>query len=141
MYLNKMIVIDVTNTNYAMHRRISRWLTSKKKERHALLVRQGYKDYIIPWCNHISHVNYIHPLIHSALWCYCTRILKYEWIKQKPMSTQTLSVFVFAYPYERCQVQGFFLPTKVKSQTIYNCLLCDESIIANGLSTFTRPTF
>ena len=48
MYLNKMIVIDVTNTNYAMYRRISRWLTSKRKECHALLVRQGYNDYIIP---------------------------------------------------------------------------------------------
>ena len=48
MYLNKMIAIDVTDTNYVMHRRISRWLTSKRKERHTLLVRQGYKDYIVP---------------------------------------------------------------------------------------------
>ena len=67
MYLNKMIFIDVTDTNYAMHRKISQWLTSKRKERHALLVRQGYKDYIIPRCNHISHVSCIHPLIHSGL--------------------------------------------------------------------------
>ena len=35
MYLNKMIAIDVTDTYYAMHRRICRWLTSKRKERHA----------------------------------------------------------------------------------------------------------
>ena len=45
---NKMISIDVTDTNYAMNRRICWWLTSKRKERHALLQGQRYKDYIIP---------------------------------------------------------------------------------------------
>ena len=42
MYLNKMIVIHVTDTNYAMHWRIWQQLTSKRKAHHALLFRQGY---------------------------------------------------------------------------------------------------
>ena len=67
IYLNKMIAKDVTNTYYAMHRRICWWLTSKRKKCHALLQRQWYNDNIIPWCNDIFHLGYIHPLIHSNL--------------------------------------------------------------------------
>ena len=37
MYLNKMIVIDMTDTYYAMHIRICWLLTSKRTERHTLL--------------------------------------------------------------------------------------------------------
>ena len=63
----QMIVIHMADSYYAMHKRIYWWLTSKRKERHALLKEQRYKDYIIPWCNDISYLSYIHPLIHSNL--------------------------------------------------------------------------
>ena len=57
----------MTNTYNAMYRTISRWLTSKRKKCHTLLQRKRNKDDSIPWCNHITNVSYIHPLIHGNL--------------------------------------------------------------------------
>ena len=57
----------MTDTYYAMHKRICWWLTSKRKKCHALLERQRNKDDIIPCCNNISHVSYIHLLIYGNL--------------------------------------------------------------------------
>ena len=62
-----MIVIHMTNTYDLMHRRIYWWLISKRKKCHALLEWKRNKDDIIPWCNNISHVGYIHPLVHGNL--------------------------------------------------------------------------
>ena len=48
LYLNKMIVIHMTNTYNTMHETISRWLNSKRKKCHVLLERKRKKDNLIP---------------------------------------------------------------------------------------------
>ena len=62
-----MIVIHMTNTYNVMNKTISWWLTFKREKHHALLERKRNKDDIIPSCNHITHINNIHPLIHGYM--------------------------------------------------------------------------
>ena len=89
MYLNKMIAKNMSNTYYAMHRRIYWWLTSKRRKRHALLQRQRYKNYIIPWSNDISHVGDIH--IHLSIVTCMNQVHRWHLVKVNSKQKQNIN--------------------------------------------------
>ena len=67
MDFNKMNAKHMTDTYDAVRRRIGRWSISEREKCEALWLWQRYKDYIISWRNYISHIRYIHPLVHTNL--------------------------------------------------------------------------